>query len=142
MSALLTSIEAIVERAALELVHRHSLDEIEAVLSAEGVPTPLAGRLVLLIPSAFAAAHYEPQGILFPQQFLVGPSGDRRELDYALEPGYREARRLAEQWALQEKHSFVARVLDWSAEASAIKEAKARGLTPSKLSCVHHGDQW
>jgi hypothetical protein len=98
--------------------------------------------LVLLIPSAFAAAHYEPQGILFPQQFLVGPSGDRRELDYALEPGYREARRLAEQWALQEKHSFVARVLDWSAEASAIKEAKARGLTPSKLSCVHHGDQW
>jgi hypothetical protein len=31
------------------------------------------------------------------------------------------------------------RVLDWSAEANGIKEAKSQGLTPSRMSAIHHG---
>lgn len=31
---------------------------------------------------------------------------------------------------------------DWSGEANGIKEAQAKGLTPRKISTVHHGPEW
>ncbi len=131
-----------VEAAALELVHRHSLDEIEGVLSTSGVSPELAAKAVLLIPSAFAAAQFEPEGITFPAEFSVGPPSALRKLPYSDEPLYQEARRLAARWQQEGRQSFVARVLDWSAEANAIKQARAEGLHPSRMSEVHHGEWW
>jgi hypothetical protein len=136
------SLEELVEEVALELVHRHSLDEIEAVLRESGVSASLAAKLVLLLPSAFAAAHYGAQGLEFTTHFLVGPEHDRRELPYAAEPGYNEARSLAQRWEAEGRSSLIGRVLDWSAEANAIEEARAKGLTPTRLDFVHHGDVW
>lgn len=136
------NLESVVEAVAVELVHRHSLDEIETVLCNAGVPATLAARLVLLVPSAFAAAHFGPAGIEFPTHFLIGPQSAPKELPYAAEPGYNEAKTLAQRWAAEGRHSMLARVLDWSAEANAIKEARAKGLTPSCMSSVHHGEVW
>lgn len=132
------TMSAWVELAATELVHRHKMDEIESVLVANGVPARIAARLVLLIPSAFAREHYEPKGIAFPDVFLVGPRGHYTEHRYDAEPMYLQARELARSW-VNSRPSWVMRVLDWSAEANAIKEAEGRGLTPTQMSAVHHG---
>jgi len=115
------------------------MDEIEASLRERGCPGSLAERLLLLIPSAFAAEHYEADGIAFPKTFLIGPSGHYEERPYANEPVYLAARRLAARWKREGRPSLVARVLDWSAEAEGIEKAKAAGLTPSSLAAVHHG---
>ena len=131
-----------VEAAALELVHRHSLDEIESVLVEKGLSPRFAARCVLLIPSAFAAVRYAPEGIEFPLVFQVGPPENLRTLQYAEEPAYIEATRLAQRWLAEQRPSLVERVLDWSAEANGIKEARSKGLTPSRLSSVHHGVEW
>jgi hypothetical protein len=136
------TISECVEQTAIELVHRHSLDEIEESLRATGVAADLASRLVLLVPSAFAAARFEPEGIEFPTDFLVGPEAALRHLPYQDEPGYVEARALAEKWLAEGRLSLVERVLDWSAEANAIKDAKSQGLTPARMVSVHHGDRW
>jgi len=136
------SIAEIVEAGAVELVHRNSLDEIERVLVEQGVLPSFAAKLVLLIPSAFAAVSYEPEGIEFPTVFQVGPPEHLQTLLYAEEPVYVEATRLATRWLKEEKPSLVARVLDWSAEANSIKEARSKGLTPTRLSSVHHGNEW
>ena len=132
------TVDATVEEAAVELVHRHSLDEIEALLVSRGVAPTTALKLVLLIPSAFAREHFEPEGIEFASHFFVGPKGHYIEKPYAAEPIYESARRLAKRW-MSSKPSFVGRILDWSAEASSIKEAKEKGLTPSRMGIVHHG---
>jgi hypothetical protein len=129
----------LVERVALELVHRHSLDEIEALLRSDGVDTGKIERLVLFIPSAFAAEHFAPQGIEFPQHFLAGPSGSYTQHLYEGEPIYAAARALAREWESQGRHSLVLRVLDWSAEANAIKQSRSEGLTLTRMSAVHHG---
>jgi hypothetical protein len=128
-----------VEDAALELVHRHSLDEIEGILGARGVTPSQAERMLLFIPSAFAREYFEPQGIQFPEHFFVGPREQLIERDYASEPIYECARQVARRWVAEGRHSLVQRVLDWSAEAKGIAEAKAQGLTPSRMSAVHHG---
>jgi hypothetical protein len=132
-------LQAVVEDAALELVHKHSLDEIEATLVSRGLTTESAERLVLLIPSAFACEYFEPSGIEFPNHFLVGPPGNYTERPYDAEPFYGVARELARRWMSESRLSLVMRVLDWSAEANGIKQAKAQGLTPSRMSAVHHG---
>jgi len=126
-----------VEDAALELVHRHSLDEIEALLVSRGVTATTALKLVLLIPSAFAREYFEPEGIEFPSHFFVGPKGHYTEKPYAGEPVHESARRLAKRW-MTSQPAFVGRVLDWSAEASSIKQAREKSLTPSRMSIVHH----
>lgn len=136
------SLESLVEEAALELVHRHSLDEIEAVLRESGVSASLAAKLVLLLPSAFAAFYYGSEGIEFPTHFLIGPEHDLRELPYAEEPAYSEAMALAQRWQEEGRPSLIQRILDWSAEANAIKEAREKGLTPTRMSYVHHGETW
>ncbi len=133
------AISELVEQAALELVHKHGLDEIEASLRSCGVGDDDCEKLVLFIPSAFAAEHYSQHGIEFPQSYLVGPPGNYTERDYNNEPIYRSARSLARQWQSQGRDSLILRVLDWSAEANAIKEATAKGLTPMRMSAVHHG---
>ena len=133
------TIAGLVETAALHLVHRHSLEEIEKLLIDDGVPARQAAKLVLLIPSAFAREHFEPDGIAFPDSFLVGDPDRPESRLYSTEPFYVEARRLARVWAAESRPSLVLRVLDWSAEAKSIKEAKARGLTPTRLAQVHHG---
>ena len=129
----------LVERAALELVHKHSLDEIESLLCSTGVSAPESLKLVLFIPSAFAAEHFAQQGIEFPGHYLVGSPGRYVQRPYAAEPIYLAARSLARNWQSQGRTSLVLRVLDWSAEANAVKEASAKGLTPTRLSAVHHG---
>lgn len=128
-----------VEVAALELVDRHSLDEIEAALVAQGVSAPTAERLVLLVPSAFAREFFARDGIEFPDHFLVGESGNHSERAYASEPIHGVARGLARRWMAESRHSLVGRILEWSAEATAIQEARGQGLTPSRLSAIHHG---
>jgi hypothetical protein len=142
MAAILGTIDEMVEAASMELVLQSSLDEIEATLIARGLDRHLVSRLVLLIPSAFACEHYSAEGVEFPSVFLVGPPGHERERKYAQEPGYLEARRLARRWLDEGRPSLIGRVLDWSAEATAIKEARERGLTPARMSRVHHGDEW
>jgi hypothetical protein len=132
-------IPALVEHAALELVHRHSLDEIEQLLVSGGVTPQVATKLVLLIPSAFAREYFERDGIEFPEHFLVGPAEHYVERPYASEPLHAAARELARRWIAESRLSLVMRVLDWSAEANGIKEAKGKGLTPTRLSAVHHG---
>jgi hypothetical protein len=139
MTTDLSDVDTWVERAALLLVHRHSLDEIEAVLVSQGVPSSAALKLVLFIPSAFAREHFEPQGVCFPDHFLVGPKGSYTKREYAAEPIYLQARLLARRWFAESRHSLIMRVLDWSAEANAINQAKERGQTPRELSAVHHG---
>ena len=129
----------LVETAALHLVHKDSLEEIEKLLLGNGVPARQAAKLMLLIPSAFAREHFELEGIGFPDTFLVGDPNQPASRPYSSEPFYLEARRLARRWAAESRPSLVLRVLDWSAEAKSIKEAKARGLTPTRLSEVHHG---
>lgn len=131
--------DAWVEQAAVELIHRHSLDEIESVLVEAGATPDLALKLVLLIPSAFAREHYASEGIEFPDTFLVGPSGNYSQQLYASEPIYVSARELARRWLSESRPSLVARVIDWSAEANSIEQARAQGLTPTRLSAVHHG---
>lgn len=133
------SLQAVVEDAALELVHKHSLDEIEGALVARGVSPQAAERLVLLIPSAFAREYFEPSGIEFPNHFLIGPPGNYTERSYNSEPFHGAARELARRWISESRLSLVMRVLDWSAEANGIKQAKEQGLTPSRMSAVHHG---
>lgn len=133
------SVPAVVEDAALELVHKHSLDEIEDALVSRGVSRSSAERLVLLIPSAFAREYFEPRGVEFPGHFLVGPPGNYTERSYEAEPFHAAARELARRWMKESRHSLILRVLDWSAEASAIKHAQEQGLTPSRLSAIHHG---
>jgi hypothetical protein len=133
------SLDTLVESAALELVHRHSLDEIEKTLVSQGVAQQAAERLMLLIPSAFAREYYEREGITFPDHFLVGPSGACVERSYASEPFHCSARELARRWIAESRLSLVMRVLDWSAEANGIKQAREQGLTPSSMSAVHHG---
>lgn len=127
-----------VEPAAVDLVHIHDMDEIEASLRERGCPGSLVERLLLLIPSAFAAEHYEADGIAFPKTFLVGPAGHYEERSYDDEPVYLAARRLAARWKREGRTSLVGRVLDWSAEAQGIEKAKSAGLTPSGLATVHH----
>ena len=133
---------ALVEAAALELVHKHDLDEIEAVLVDAGATLSFTSKALLLIPSAFAAEKYAAEGVEFPACFEVGPEGETRSLPYSGEPIYGEARQLARRWILEERHSLVARVLDWSAEAKGIKDVRARGLTPTRSGPVHHGNDW
>ncbi|MFN7967619.1 MAG: hypothetical protein U0V87_18240 [Acidobacteriota bacterium] len=133
------ALQALVEDAALELVLKHSLDEIEKALVSRGVTPEDAERLVLLIPSAFAREHFEPNGIEFPSHFLVGPAGRCTERSYDAEPFHGAARELASRWIAEGRLSLVMRVLDWSAEANGIKEAKAKGLMPTRPSAVHHG---
>lgn len=128
-----------VELAAVDLVHKHDMDEIEISLRDRGCPDSLVERLLLLIPSAFAAEHYEADGIEFSKTFLVGPAGHYNERLYANEPVYMAARRLAARWKAEGRPSLIGRVLDWSAEAEGIKKAKAAGHTPTRLAAVHHG---
>lgn len=142
MNGHLQSVASAVETTALELVHRNSLDEIEDLLTQQGLLPVFASKLVILIPSAFAAAHYEPTGIEFPTEFLVGAPGEEQTRPYATEPVYVEAKQLAERWLTEGRPSLVARVLDWSAEANGIKEANSKGLHPTKISIVHHGEHW
>jgi hypothetical protein len=130
-----------VEVAALALALKHDMDEIEAELLSQGCSPALAERLLLFIPSAFAAEHYESEGIPFSAKFLVGGPGRIRERKYADEPVYLEARQLARRWLQEGRPSLVGRVLDWSAEANGIKEARAKGLTPTGSGPVHHGLQ-
>lgn len=139
MNLAIDDIATWVEQAALDLVHLNDLDEIETSLIAKGCPVAVAFKLLLLIPSAFAAQHYEPQGIQFPKAFLVGEPGSYQECQYVDEPAYVCARQLAQRWAQESRPSLIARVLDWSAEANAIKEAHAQAKTPTKISMVHHG---
>jgi len=134
-----TNADTLVEAAAVELVHRHSLDEIEATLVSRGATPRDAERLVLLIPSAFAREYFERDGIAFPDHFLIGPSGKYVERPYTAEPFYRSARELARRWIAESRNSLVMRILDWSAEANAIKQAREQGLTPSHMSAIHHG---
>jgi hypothetical protein len=134
-----TNIDAWVERAALELVHRHSQDEIESILVQGGVSSAFALKLVLLIPSAFSREHFGPEGIVFPDTFLIGPSGKYSERPYSSEPIYVSARALARRWLSESRPSLVARVIDWSAEAKSIKQAREQGQTPQRVSAVHHG---
>lgn len=70
---------------------------------------------------------------------VVGPPGCFSKRHYADEPIYQSARHLARRWQSGNRSSLVLRVLDWSAEANAIKEAVAVGLTPVRASAVHHG---
>ncbi len=133
------NLATLVEQAALELVHRHSLDEIEAILVQSGVSPSDALRLVLLIPSAFAREHFEPQGIGFSETFYVGEKGNYETRAYADEPIYEEARQLARHWIAESRQSLIMRVLDWSAEANALEEAKKQGKTPTRFSILHHG---
>jgi len=128
-----------VELAAVDLVHKHDMDEIEVSLRDRGCPDSLVERLLLLIPSAFAAEHYEAHGIAFPKTFLVGLAGHHEERFYTDEPVYMAARRLAARWKAEGRQSLIGRVLDWSAEADGIEKAKAAGLTPTGLAAVHHG---
>jgi hypothetical protein len=134
-----SSLDTLVESAALELVRPHSLDEIEMTLVSQGVAREAAERLMLLIPSAFAREYYEREGITFPDHFLVGPAGAYAERPYASEPFHSSARELARRWIEEARLSLVMRVLDWSAEANGIKQAREQGLTPSSMSAVHHG---
>jgi len=134
-----SDLDTLVEEAALELVHRHKLDEIEAALIRRAVTREAAERLVLIIPSAFAREHFEPAGIEFPGRFLVGPPGHYVERSYEAEPFYAAARSLARRWIAESRLTLVTRVLDWSAEADAIKKAKEQGLTPARMSIIHHG---
>ena len=142
MTARPVTIDEIVESVAMELVLKHDLDEIESSVVASGVDPGLSARLVLLIPSAFACEYYSKDGIEFPSVFLVGPPGQEQTRAYADEPGYLEARQLARTWQGEGRPSLISRVLDWSAEANGIKEARERGLTPSRMSSVHHGQTW
>jgi hypothetical protein len=121
------SLRALVEDAALELVHKHSLDEIEDTLVARGVSPEAAERLVLLIPSAFAREYFEPSGIEFPDHFLVGSPGNYTERPYDAEPFHGAARELARRWLSESRLSLVMRVLDWSAEAKGIKKQTSKG---------------
>jgi hypothetical protein len=128
-----------VERAALELAHRHSLDEIESLLVEAGATPDSALKLALLIPSAFAREYFASEGIEFPDTFLVGPPGSYSERPYSSEPIHVSARALARRWLSESRPSLIARVIDWSAEANSIKQAREQGLTPTRLSTVHHG---
>ena len=134
-----TAIDALVELAAWELVCRNSLDEIEGLLIQEGTTCLDALKLTLLIPSAFAREVHESEGIKFPDQFYVGAEGHYRERNYAEEPIYVSARKLARRWLDERRPSLVARVLDWSSEATGLKAARAQGLTPMYIDIVHHG---
>src|SRR5882757_4613383 len=122
-----TNTDTWVERAALELIHRHSLDEIESLLVQAGATSEFSLKLTLLIPSAFAREHFAPEGIAFPDTFLVGPSGDYSERPYSSEPIYSSARALARRWLSESRPSLVARVIDWSAEAKSIQQAREQG---------------
>jgi hypothetical protein len=133
------NLDAAVEDAALELVQRNDLGEIESILVANGATPAQVQKLMLLIPSAFAREHYEPQGIGFPDHFFEGPKDQLRERPYASEPIYECARRLARRWIAESRLTLVLRILDWSAEAKGIRQAKERGLTPTRTSAVHHG---
>jgi len=128
-----------IEIAALALVEQNDMDEIEKDLVHKGCPVALAEKLTLLIPSAFAAEHFEPAGIPFSPSFFVGSVGNFRERLYRDEPVYGEARRLAARWVEEGRLSLIERVLDWSAEADGIRTAIAKGLTPSRIEPVHHG---
>ena len=134
-----SELAAWVETAAQELVQRHSLDEIEAILVSKGASVSFALKLVLLIPSAFAREHFEPQGIKFPDHFWVGPRGRFISRQYSAEPIYKQARLLARRWLAESGASLIMRVLDWSAEADAIRKAKDQGQAPEEMSAVHHG---
>lgn len=130
----------LVERTAIELVKRHDLDEIESLLITEGAARALAPRLVLLVPSAFAREVFEPQGIAFPETFLTPGEGDADPIEhsYLEEPVYLEARTLARGWISASKEGAIARILEWSAEAGSIEEARTSGLTPSRVGPVTH----
>jgi hypothetical protein len=129
----------LVRRAALELVHRHDMDDIESVLTSAGVSSREALKLMLLLPSVFAREHDETEGIESPEHFFVGPLEGRVERSYESEPIYLSARELARKWMAEGSGSLVGRVLEWSAEASSIKEAREKGLKPTRMSAVHHG---
>ena len=131
---------ALVEHAALELVHKHSLSEIEDSLATSGVTPEATQRLLALVPSAFARERFESEGIEFPNHFLVGPVGRSVERSYDSEPFYAAARELARRWIAESRPSLVMRVLDWSVEADAIKKAREQGLTPARMAFVHHHD--
>ena len=133
------SVEAWVERAAYELIHRNNQDEIEAALVRAGAAPSFASKLVLLIPSAFARERFSGDGIEFPDTFLVGSAGNFKERQYSAEPVYLTARSLARHWLAEGKSSLIARIVDWSAEGSVIRQARERGLTPTRMSAVHHG---
>lgn len=133
-------LESLVEQAALELVHKHNLVEVVTSLQSSGVTWEAAQRLVLIVPSAFARERFEHEGIEFPNHFLVGPIGETVERTNESEPFYAAARAVARRWIAESRSSLVGRVLDWSAEADAIKKAHEQGLTPTRMSTIHHHD--
>jgi hypothetical protein len=134
-----TQISELVEIAAIELIHRDSLDEIEALLADRNIIPETALRLLLLIPSAFAREYFEAQGVSFPDSYFSGPQGHFVSRPYSTEPIYDEARLLARKWISESRLSLVQRILDWSAEANLIKQAKEKGSTLKRISEVHHG---
>ncbi|MBV6412598.1 MAG: hypothetical protein OMOMHJEC_00370 [Xanthomonadales bacterium] len=134
-----STIDALVELAAWELIGRNCLDEIEALLIQEGTTSADALKLTLFIPSAFAREVHESEGIRFPDQFYVGEKGNYKVRNYADEAIYVSARKLARRWLDEGRPSLVGRVLDWSSESDGLRTARENGLTPTHIDIVHHG---
>jgi hypothetical protein len=129
-----------IEAIANELICKNNLEEIHQNLVRSGINSADAARALVFIPSAFAKEFYEPQGIEFPAKFTTtAPDGKTFiEHSYSEEPIYGLACQLARLWIDTGKSSHVLRILAWSAELKLIEGAKARGLTPSRMSQINH----
>lgn len=130
---------ALVETTARELALGDDIEAIVAALSRFGFPHADIDRAVLFVPSAFARAFFEPAGITFSDQFLATRNpGEPETLSYLNEPIYLEACELARRCISESRAGLVQRVLDWSAEATGIRDARAQGLTPTTIGPVTH----
>ena len=113
------------------------LPQIVERLKQEGYTERIAARAVVFLPSAFARAHYEKEGIKFPTYFYPGFAAYRKGVirRYEDEPVF-WATQLAEQLRRDGDWSRVWLIIELSAEHRSIAKIRAAGSISKEVTSL------
>jgi hypothetical protein len=131
-----------VEATARALAECRTLLDAFVTLRDLGHPERFADRLIFLVRHAFGAVVYGLRGIEFSKQFLSGPRGKEQTHTFALQPGYDEARLLAQRWLQANRQDLVDGVVDWCNEAIVTRAHLEDGKPLAALNVIEHIDCW
>lgn len=98
---------------------------------AAGVREEDATKLLLFVPSAFAREMFEPEGVVFSDNYIYSRSRDqkRRVASYLEEPIYLHAREAARKLIEADRFTDLRIVIAWSAEGTLVQQAIEQGLS-------------
>ena len=132
-----------IRKAVSLLIEINEIDDIIDELKRSGYSDEQATKLALFVPSAFAREMYEPDGVRFMDTFIRHntSTGTRMRRQYADEPIYEQARRIAREMIDAERFQEIDNVIIWSAESQIMQQATDKGVPPGKRRLsenVHH----